>query len=217
LAVEERGRTGLAFLAIVPTTADLRPLLLPIHLPWRGPDARLDLGAIALSGAPQLVVRDSEGKPLARERMGFFRTGWTNVQDRELQFPTDTEGRWLGPKLEAGDAIVVPAAHWDLGDEDLHGGGLDLPFRTVLAGSGPWSIAIPGGELEVDVLTADGSKPRAVVFVQDRSVAFAGQLLLRQLPPGPLRLWIASESHPGLAADVVIPARRRARLHVSLP
>jgi hypothetical protein len=215
-AFEDRGRSGLAFLAIVPAAADQPPLLLPIHLPWRGPDARLDLGAIALSGALQLAVRDTDGKPLARERIGFFRAGWTNVQERELRFRTDTDGRWLGPKPEAGDAIVVPAAHWDLDEDDQQDGALDLPFRTVLAGGGPWTITVPGGELEVDVAGADGSKPRAVVFVQDRSVAFAGQLRLRQLPPGPMRLWIATESHPGMAAEVVIPARGRARLHVPL-
>jgi hypothetical protein len=67
------------------------------------------------------------------------------------------------------------------------------------------------------VRAADGSQPRVVMFVQDRRVAFAGQLVLRQLPPGPLRLWIATESHPGRAAEVVIPARGRARLHLSLP
>jgi hypothetical protein len=219
---EERGRQGLAFLAIVPATTELQPLLLPIHLPWRGPDARLDLGAVALSGAPQLVVRDREGRPLASERIGFCRAGWANVQDRGLRFRTDAEGRWLGPKLMAGDAIVVPAAGWEFDADDLTDGALDLPFRTVLtgtglAGNGPWTIAVPRGELEVEVRAADGSQPRGTLFVQDRTVGFPGQVLLRQLSPGPLRLWIATEGHPGMAADVVIPARGRAQLHLSLP
>lgn len=209
---------GLAFVSVVPADASLRPRLMPVILPPPGVDGRVDLGKVALRGEAELLVLDGEGQPMGGAEVGLVRTGWTDVRDRCPAFTTDDRGGWMGPDLKAGDAIVVPAAPWDIEQEATGGDELavDMPFRTVLEGAGPWRIRVPVGQLHIDVKTDSGEPVRARVFLGDRSVLVTGPTLLRQLVPGKVKLMVTAPECKSVVVEAEVPATGRGEVIIKL-
>lgn len=212
-------QVGLAFVAVVPFDLKLRPRLLPVSLPYRGVDSRVDVGKVALLDHALVRVLGADGKPLGGVMAGLTRVGWHDLRERGPMFPTDDDGGFLGPDPRAGDAIVVPAAAWDLEQEpgDDQQLVVDVPFRTVLAGSGPWTIQVPGGELALDIHDKEGKPIKARVFVGDRSIAVEGPTLLRQLAPGKVELVITAIDRKTMFATAEVPANGRGTFAVELP
>ena len=92
-----------------------------------------------------------------------------------------------------------------------------VPFRTVLAGDGPWTIAVPDGELELAVAAANGERLDAVVVFGDNEVgAKGGAVQLRGLPHGPLRAFVSAPGHRSAIVDVVVGPEPRT-LRIELP
>ncbi|MEZ5967060.1 MAG: carboxypeptidase-like regulatory domain-containing protein [Planctomycetota bacterium] len=211
--------TGLHALAVRPERADLRPLLLPIALPHRTEaGATLDLGEIRLRSDPALRVVQADARP-HDGRVGFLRLGWHDVRQPPPTFALDSEGGWLGPMPRAGDAVVVPAAEYDL-EAQARGDRIPsvvVPFRTVLQGDGPWTVTLPRGELLVEAANDEGEGLDAHVFVADRSVSFTGRVVLRQLPPGELPLVITARGHRSASCLATVPASVRGEVRVVLP
>lgn len=212
-------QVGLSFVAVVPFDNQLRPRLLPVSLPYRGVDRQIDVGKVTLASQPALRILGADGKPLAAAAIGMLRVGWHNVRERGPAFAIDDAGGFLGPDPRAGDAIVVPAAPWDIELEAEDGQELvvDLPFRTVLTGSAPWTIQVPAGQLRLDIHDKNGEPVTARVFVGDRSVLVRGPTLLRQLPPGKLDLVLTAIDRKTLQTTVEVPASGRGELSVELP
>lgn len=211
--------TGLAFVVIVPRSNSLRPTIHPVTLPRRGTDAKLELGKLKVASQPQVTVLGAGGEPEAGVLVGVTRIGWGNVRERGPAFPTDQKGGLLAPELHEGDAVVVPASTWDIeheGDED-HPLTIDLPYRTVLAGAGPWQIQAPAGELEVELKDKAGQPVTGRIFLADRSVLVPSKVHLRQVPPGKHELIVTAINHKTMLVSVDVPAQGSTSLLVELP
>lgn len=211
-------RAGMHVLAVRPGRADLRPLVLAVSLPHRGEGAVLDLGVVTVPAVPRLRVTDAAGRAWAGAPPGLMRLGLHDVREKPRPTPLDEQGSWLGLEPQPGDAIVVPAAHWDLGAEpDAEGVvAIDVPFRTVLEGSAPWTITVPDGALRVHVTDAGGKDVTAVLFIADRSIRVHGPVLLRQLPAGDLIVIAASAGRKAAEARVRIRRGEPATLRIAL-
>ncbi len=192
-------RTGTVLLELAPERADLRPRLLYVALPARGDAVRVDLGRIVVGEGPRLRVLDSHGAPLAGSVARFGRPGFFGVDD-EPRFPLDERGGWTGPDLRAGDWIDIDALLLD----DEHR--ISVPFRTVLAGEGPWVITPPTGALHLEVRGLGTSDARAYALVADQVFEIAPTSDWVGLQPGPLRLWISAPGRRTAIVTTTIPA-----------
>src|SRR5690606_23442281 len=134
--------------------------------------------------------------------------GWYDLRSRPqgCSYPVDAQGGWLGVDPRAGDAIVVP------GGKPFH-----VPFRTVLEGSGPWTITVPSGQVQIDARDQTGEPLGVSVFVADREYSNKGPFLLHQLPTGDTELVVTAPGHRTAFVRVTVPASGRADLRLVLP
>lgn len=209
---------GLVFAVVVPRDAKLRPAILPVTLPHRGVAVRADLGKLAVSAAPQFVVLGADGKAKGDVLAEVVRTGWHDVRKRGPMFPLDGDGGLLAPPLRAGDAVVVPADGWEIDREAAEGEVpvVDLPFRTLLEGNGPWQVKVPTGELAVTLKDKAGVPVDGRIFLADRSIAVAGKLHLRQVPPGQHQIVVVARDRKSVLCTVEVKAEGQSELVVEM-
>jgi hypothetical protein len=193
---------GLAFLLVRDPSEQAAPQMLAVVLPPRGEKATVDVGTITLGGAPALLLKDGTGAPLSGTA-GLVRQGWHDVRATPPQFPLGADGAFLGPRPQAGDTIVVPEIRTG---EDGRTTVIDLPVRFPLTGKGPWNFTLPRGGVRLDVQDGNGKELPVGVTIGSEHERIEGPMLLRRLPPGKLRLYVAAEEHLGALVDVVVPA-----------
>ena len=195
---------GMALLEVAPVDEALRGRRLLVPVPERGATSRVELGDVRVGGPAPLVVRDASGKRRRGAAVGWQRAGW-QAAGITADWPLDARGEWLGPDLQAGDGIVVPAS------SDR------VAFRTVLAGAGPWELQLPAGQLALAITDARGAPlPATVTWRDDHAVAAAGELLLRGLPCGRLRLYVGAAGHRSAVVDADVDTTART-LRIVLP
>jgi hypothetical protein len=175
---------GLAFVVAVPRAKNLRPAIVPVTLPPLGAEIEHAFGEIRIAAAPAVVIRTADGKPCTDAIAEVIRVGWHDVRKAGPRFVLDSTGALLSPTLTAGDAIVVAPGPWD--SEAIEGDDPTsrLPFRTVLAGAGPWTIDLPAGEVNVALRDAAGAPANGRIFIGDRCIGVNGKLRLQQVPKG---------------------------------
>jgi hypothetical protein len=154
------------------------------------------------AAASTLTLRTADGQALTGSA-GLVRPGWHDVRTSPPQFPLGTEGAFLGPRPQAGDTILVPEIRTG---EDGRTAVIDLPVRFPLSGKGPWNLTLPQGGVRVDVRDAAGNELPIGITVGSVHERVEGTVLLRRLPAGKLRLYIAAEEFLGALGDVVVPA-----------
>jgi len=209
---------GLAFVVVVPRDETLRPAILPVTLPRRGPAASADLGKLVVAAAPQVVVQHADGTPCLDTMAQVVRVGWHDVRKIGPTFALDGKGRLVAPPLRAGDAVVVPAADWDIDREAAEGEVLvvDLPFRTVLQGNGPWNVKLPSGRVAVTLKDKAGEAVDGRIFVGDRSIAVPGRLELRQVPPGKHKVVVVARDRDSVVTTIDVGAAGISELVVEM-
>lgn len=161
-----------------------------IVVPPRGEGGRAAVGDIAVGEPPQLRVVGAAGGSV-----GFARAGWQEVGEYHA-WPLAADGTWLGPDLRSGDAIVVERDDY-------------LPFRSVLRGSGPWTVTPPDGELTLDIVDQAGAPCGVTIVVDDHEVVANGQAVLRGLSRGAHRVWISQTGFRTAVLDVEVGAEPR--------
>jgi hypothetical protein len=214
---------GLAMLVVTPDGDPERRRVLPIVLPPRGDDVLVEVGTVDIDAEPRLRLVDGSGAPLTEGKVVFWRTGWSDVrEDSGPVFSFDRDGRFRGPEPRAGDAILVlPPERTDDRAAAAAGGAaeatLDLTVHAALQGAGPWTVALPTGELRLDVRGTDGKPVACLAFVGAVSTPLSGPTLLRRVPTGPQRLFVAADGHQSAVVDVVVPERGAVSVQVKLP
>lgn len=209
---------GLAFVVVVPRDAKLRPAIVPVTLPHRGLAVSADVGKLAVAAAPQFVALGADGKPMAEAMAELVRVGWHDVRKRGPMFAFDAAGGLLAPPLKAGDAVVVPADTWDI-DRDAAEGEVaivDLPFRTVLEGNGPWQVKVPAGQLLVTLKDKAGAAVDGRIFLADRSLGVSGKLHVRQVPPGQHQVVVVARDRKAVLCTVDVKADGVSELTVEM-
>lgn len=209
---------GLVFVVVVPRDAKLRPAIVPVTLPHRGLAVSADVGKLAVAAAPQFVVLGADGKPMAEAMAEVVRVGWHDVRKRGPMFAFDAAGGLLAPPLKAGDAVVVPADTWDI-DRDAAEGEVamvDLPFRTVLEGNGPWQVKVPAGQLLVTLKDKAGAAVDGRIFLADRSLGVSGKLHVRQVPPGQHQVVVVARDRKAVLCTVDVKADGVSELTVEM-
>jgi hypothetical protein len=201
----------LCFLYVRPIAPELRPRLIAVPMPARADDARVDLGRIALTSAPQLALRSADGSLAAGNRAQLLRPGYGCFHGGVLPwFPLDERGRWLGPDLMVGDGVLVPGSKPG-----------ELPLRHVVRDRAPAVATTPTGRLRLRVRDADGNPLAATVLVRDCAFACAGELELGQVPPGPMVLFVLAEGSKTARIELPIDAssgpKETLSIEVSLP
>jgi hypothetical protein len=133
-------------------------------------------------------------------------------------FAFDAAGGLLAPPLKAGDAVVVPAETWDI-DRDAAEGEVaivDLPFRTVLEGNGPWQVKVPAGQLLVTLKDKAGAAVDGRIFLADRSLGVSGKLHVRQVPPGQHQVVVVARDRKAVLCTVDVKADGVSELTVEM-
>ena len=96
-----------------------------------------------------------------------------------------------------------------------------VPFRTVLAGAGPWRVEVPEVAIELEVVGADAQPLTATVVLADVEASVRdGRCVLRGLQPGRHRLYVSAPGHRSAIVDVdavAAGASERAPLRIVLP
>ena len=184
-------RGGTALVEIAPMDERLLPRLMWLRVPSRDEHDELDLGDVVLRSQPQLRVVAQGGQELAGATVGFARAGWQAAGEVH-DFPLRADGAWLGPDLREGDAIVVRVAKGA------------VPFRTVLAGAGPWKITVPFGELRFDLAGIDADEAEVTLVIGDHGRRLREGAALIGLPKGPLRCRISAAGRRTAVVDTVI-------------
>ena len=216
--------TGLAMLVVTPYGDPDRRRVLPIVLPPRGDDALVEVGTVDIDAEPRLRLTDGTGAPLTEGKVVLWRTGWSDVREEDGPvFGVDAEGRFRGPEPRAGDAILVLPPETD--DEVVAAspdGAAPVPVRDLvvhaaLNGAGPWTVALPTGELVLDVRGPDGQPIAGRAFLGARAPQLSGPVRLRRVPTGPQRIFVAAEGHQSAVVDVVVPERGAATVKLVLP
>ena len=90
-------------------------------------------------------------------------------------------------------------------------------MHVPLSGPGPWNVALPTGELRLDVRGTDGKPVACLAFVGAVSTPLSGSTRLRRVPTGPQRVFVAAEGHQSAVIDVVVPERGAVSVDVVLP
>lgn len=195
---------GFALLEIAAEDDAVPPRVLWVNVPERGAATHVDLGDLVLGGPPQLRVLGADGAPLAQGEVGCLRAGWQQAGEASV-WPLSADGGWRGPDLRAGDTVVV----------ELDGDA--VPFRQQLLGDGPWTVQVPTGRLQLQVVDAEGEPVAAtVVFGDAYAASDKGELQLQPLPPGPLRLYVSAPRCRSQVVDAVVAAEPQT-LRVVLP
>lgn len=199
-------RAGWSLIEFAPArgAADLRARTMWVRVP--APDRTqpvLDLGDIVLGGPPQLRVVGADDKPIDGAEVGYARPGWQQAGESS-KWPIDAQGAWLGPDLRDGDCVVVQV-------DDA-----SLPFRTVLHGAGPWTITPPTGELRIVLVAPDGSPLAGGVTARDHFVEGTGEIVLRGLPEGAIRLHVGAVGSRSAIVDTTVTSTPRT-VRVELP
>lgn len=200
---------GTVLLELAPEREDLRTRSFYVALPARGDAVRVDVGRITLVAEPRLRVLDAHGAPLAGCVVRFGRPGFFEVRG-EPRFALDERGGWTGPDPRAGDWIEVDTVILD--DEQR----ITLPFRTVLAGDGPWTITPPTGALKLEVRGLAESEGGAHALIADQVHEIRATSDWVGLAPGPLRMWITAPGRRTAIVDTVIPTKGAKVLAVEL-
>lgn len=170
----------------------LRSRFLWLTVPESGPAASVDLGLVPLPAAGQLRFVTADGAPLRGALAAFARPGWQTAGEAR-EWRLDDNGAFSGPDLLAGDAVAV-----QLDDSST-------PCRTVLSGSGPWTIQVPAGQLSVQIVDANGNGlDGAIVFADQFCAAPGGAANLRGLPHGPMRLFVSAPGHRSAIVDAIV-------------
>jgi len=180
-------RSGRTLLEVVPADRSLRPRLQWIVIPERGTEARLELGDVVVVRQPQLRLLGADGRALAGHEVSWARAGYQEVEDMH-DFRLDDDGAWLGPDLQAGDAL------WLRVDDDA------VPFRTVLEGPGPWTVQVPSGVLSLDVVDEQGAALQATCILGDYDRMVRPNAPLVGLPRGKVTCYLSA---PGFRSAVV--------------
>lgn len=208
--VVEIAATGLGMLHIrVPGQPGSR--LVPVVLPPLADDAVVEVGDVVVGGPPAVRVVDGNGQPMvgavALLRPGWVDvTGWADVIRGLPCFPLGADGALAAPDAQAGDVMVLPGRRQSGEDEPAV---FDVSVSWPLAGAGPWTLTVPPGELDLQVRGADGEPMEARVFVGRDSFEVEGSCLLRRLPIGPLRLFVAAKGHRTAVVDLDVVAGRQ--------
>jgi len=202
--IDLRRRAGWSLLEVAAAAPGLRPRLLWVNVPPARPEATLDLGEVALGSVPQLRVVDASGAPLSDAIVRWARPGWHQAGEPEA-WPLDAEGGWRGPDLRAGDVVFARR------DED------HVEHRVLFGGEGPLTIELPAARLDLEVVDATGTLLAGEVTFLDRSERIeGGQVELRGLPAGRLRLYVGMHGHRSAIVDVVVTAEPKS-VRVVLP
>lgn len=212
------GAEGLSFVVVVPRDAKLRPAIVPVTLPHRGLAVTADVGKLAVATAPQFTVLGADGKPKTDGMAELVRVGWHDVRKRGPMFAFDAAGGLLAPALKAGDAVVVPAETWDI-DHDAAEGEVaivDLPFRSVLEGNGPWQVKVPAGQLLVTLKDKAGAAVDGRIFLADRSLGVSGKLHVRQVPPGQHQVVVVARDRKSVLCTIDVKADGVSELTVEM-
>lgn len=190
---------GTRLLELAPDRPELLVRRLWVTVPARGAQAQLDLGDVVLSNVPQLRVLGAvQGWTIGLARAGMQDVGQAFV------WPLAADGAWLGPDLREGDTIVIEHE------------AVRVPFRQVLTGAGPWTVAPPEGVVELTVVDERGEPLHAQLVLDDFECEADGPLTLRGLRPGPHRLFITAPDHRTAIADTIVGDVPKA-LRVVLP
>jgi hypothetical protein len=215
---------GLAMLVVTPDGDPERRRVLPIVLPPRGDDVFVEIGTVDIDTEPKLRLTDATGAPLTAGKVVFWRTGWSDVREGfHPVFGVDSEGRFRGPEPRAGDAILVlPPERTDEDAATLPAGATaepmhDLTVHAPLSGPGPWTVALPSGELRLDIRGLDGKPVACRAFVGAVSTRLFGPTRLRRVPTGPQRVFVAADGHQSATIEVEVPASGGALIEVVLP
>lgn len=202
--VVETAATGLGMLHIrVPGQPGSR--LVPVVLPPRADDAVVEVGDVVVGGPPAVRVVDGNGQPMVGA-VALLRPGWVDVNGYLPCFPLGADGALAAPDAQAADVMVLPGRRQSGEDEPAV---FEVSVSWPLAGAGPWTLTVPSGELDLQVRGADGEPLAARVFVGRDSLRVNGACLLRRLPIGPLRLFVAAKGHRTAVVDLDVVAGRQ--------
>ncbi|MDO8349158.1 MAG: hypothetical protein Q7T30_02900 [Planctomycetota bacterium] len=207
---------GLAFVVVRRGNGILRHRIVPVILPPRGDDLHVDVGTIVVDGPPRLQLRDASGEMLADPAVGMMRRGWNSVRRWPLVFAVYGDGCWWGPDPLAGDSIVLSERREEAAPDAAIQTAIDLAVHFPLTGEGPWTLQVPAGEVLVEVRST-GKEAEVAATIGGAHVRLDGATLLRRLPPGPHRLFVAAEGHQSAIVDVVVPSTGRAEVKIELP
>jgi hypothetical protein len=213
---------GLFFLVVQAKDADVPARIMPVFLPTRGVDVRVDLGDVIVGARSPLTLELPEDASTEGHALAWQRIGWMDTDDA-WPFPVDSRGRWHGPDLAAGDVLRWMAPEPESEDEEpgsdpavppIH----DVEVRWVLEGPGPWNLQVPTGEMLLDLRTEDGARQRFSILVGTQEFrAEPGSVVLRYLPPGPQRLFVSADGHQTAIVDVEVSEERRVEAKIVLP
>ncbi|MBK9386236.1 MAG: hypothetical protein IPN34_15595 [Planctomycetes bacterium] len=213
---------GLFFLVVQAKDADFPARIMPVCLPARGVDVRVDLGDVIVGVPAPLTLELPEDASTEGHALAWQRIGWMDTDDA-WPFPFDHRGRWYGPDLAAGDVLRWIAPELESEDEEPASNSavppvLDVEVRWVLEGSGPWNLRVPTGEVLLDLRTEDDATQRFSILVGTQEFrAEPGSVVLRYLAPGPQRLVLSAEGHQTAIVDVEVSEERRVEAKIVLP
>jgi hypothetical protein len=189
--IDVRRRPGWSLLEVGSPVGALRARRLWVKVPAPG-TAPLELGELRLVPRPQLRVVDENVAPVPAALVAHARPGWHQAGEPS-RWPIDADGGWCGPDLQAGDVVFLQRS------ED------HVPHRVLLEGPAPWTIVLPAGQLDLEVVDDAGEPLDGEVTFADRSADVEdGAVRLQGLPAGPLRCFVGSPGRRSAIVDAVV-------------
>jgi len=212
----ESMREGRCYLWVRPHDRQLRPRLVPFALPYRGDDVAVDLGTIVLSPTPRLLLHAADGTPL-QAGVAWLRTGVADFREHCFEVLTlGDDGSWIGPDLEPGQGVLLPADDEPVADADGWPA-VTLPFRARITDAASQELTVPAGRLRIAVGDETGKPLDATVLLCESRWPAAGRLSITQAPAGSLRLFVGCAGRRTAIVDVDLAAGEQRELRVALP
>ncbi len=201
---------GTVLLTLLPLSQGLWPQVLPVVVPEPGEDVSVDLGRIRMDRLP-LELQSGDGSTELRQAQ-LVRLGWSDLREGGAAFPVQ-QGRWLGPKVRPGDALLMPGEDAEVEPRLVR----DVAVRICIQDPVPARVVLPDGQLLVDIRDEAGNPVDATVVFGEFCESVSSTVLLRRVVPGVTRVFVAAEGYRSAVADIEVPAGGRAVAQVVLP